>query len=202
MILFGQGVGSAFAADPTPSNAQYGRVAGGSAGGGQHVVGAGAGGSLPFTAPISLSTSEQGWVWSAPASPCGGRLGASAPSRTGSGDAGARSARASSRCVSSPGTRGAAVSGDCAARGGSLPTAMLMIRTCAGARPRWQAIAGRTTPLASTGVVYLVTRGCGSCLLLAMFLHLPKRMLPAFTRTIASDGIACLGPAASLRGPQ
>ena len=49
VILFGQGVGSAFAADPTPSNAQYGRVAGGSAGGGQHVVGAGAGGSLPFT---------------------------------------------------------------------------------------------------------------------------------------------------------
>jgi hypothetical protein len=47
LILLGAAPGSAFAADPTPSNAQYGHVAGDSAGETTH--GAGTAGSLPFT---------------------------------------------------------------------------------------------------------------------------------------------------------
>jgi hypothetical protein len=47
LILFGAASASAFAADPTPSNAQYGHVAGDSAGGTTHI--AGTAGSLPFT---------------------------------------------------------------------------------------------------------------------------------------------------------
>ena len=47
LIAFGPGAGSALAAEPTPASDQYSGVAGGSGGGG--VLGAAAGGSLPFT---------------------------------------------------------------------------------------------------------------------------------------------------------
>jgi hypothetical protein len=47
LALLGSTASSAFAADPTPSNAVYGNVAGNSAGGSPHE--AGTAGSLPFT---------------------------------------------------------------------------------------------------------------------------------------------------------
>jgi hypothetical protein len=47
LTLLGSTASSAFAADPTPSDAVYGNVAGDSAGGSPHA--AGTAGSLPFT---------------------------------------------------------------------------------------------------------------------------------------------------------